>query len=123
MLVTDAHGGFGGIAQFNRDAIDALCGFDEVTEIVVLPRVIAEPGFTVPAKVSYDRAAAGQDRRFRRPRAGASLVWRTIDLVLCAHLNLMPAASSAASPALRWCSLCTAPMPGHDRRAGSLRPP
>ena len=40
MLATDAHGGFGGIAQYNRDVLDALSALDQVARVVV-PRLLA----------------------------------------------------------------------------------
>lgn len=88
MLATDAHGCFGGIAQFNRDMIDAFAADARVDEIVVVPRWIEDPAFSAPAKVRYDRAGA---------RGMASFIWRslvqagsggTFDLVICAHANL-----------------------------------
>ena len=40
-LVTDAYGGTGGIAQYNRDFLESIAAHESVSEIVVLPRVIA----------------------------------------------------------------------------------
>ncbi len=41
MLATDAHGGFGGIAQYNRDVLDAFSALDQVARVVVVPRLLA----------------------------------------------------------------------------------
>src|SRR5215813_7551291 len=41
-LVTDAFGGHGGIAQYNRDFLSALAGCDRVGEVIVLPRLSAK---------------------------------------------------------------------------------
>ena len=94
MLVSDAHGSMGGIAQFNRDAIDALCGSAAVDEIVVLPRLVSEE-FVPLAKVRYDLAAARGKLAFAshalREAAGGRF-----DLVICGHVNLMPVAAMAA---------------------------
>ncbi len=88
MLVTDAHGGFGGIAQYNRDVIEAFVADARVDEIVVVPRGIEDMSFDVPLKVRYERAAAGGLLVF---------IWRSLiqacfggkfDLVFCAHSNL-----------------------------------
>ena len=35
-LVTDAHGGFGGISQYNRDALEAIASYDTVGRVDVL---------------------------------------------------------------------------------------
>lgn len=93
MLASDAHGAFGGIAQYNRDAIAALSDLDQVDEIVVLPRKIIDPGFAEPPGVVYDRLAARGRLRF---------IWRAIlaarrggrfAVVLCGHINLLPVAA------------------------------
>jgi len=94
MLVTDAHGGFGGIAQYNRDIIDAMCSLDGVREIVVLPRVMPGEAFNVPANVTYDLESAKGVWAFV-----ARTVSRTLDrfdLVYCAHINLWPVAVAIA---------------------------
>ena len=41
-LVTDAYGGLGGIAKFNRDLLAALCAHPAVSEVVALPRVVRQ---------------------------------------------------------------------------------
>jgi len=58
-LVTDAYGGGGGIAQFNRDLFGAMARSDLVREVVVLPRT-GGPG---PGPVP-------EDVRSLPPRAG-----------------------------------------------------
>lgn len=94
MLATDAHGGFGGIAQYNRDVIDAICGFERVSEVVVLPRVGPEVGFTHPTKATYDLASAAGTRGFIT-RTAVHAAGR-YDLVYCAHINLLPFAVAIA---------------------------
>ena len=45
VLLTDAFGGRGGIAKFNRDLLNALCAYPKTTEVTALPRTITEdPG-------------------------------------------------------------------------------
>jgi phosphatidyl-myo-inositol dimannoside synthase len=95
MLLSDAHGGHGGIAQYNRDVIAALGGLAQIDEIVVLPRLIADPVFAEPRGVRYDRQAA---------RGRLWFIWRAMmtalgggrfDLVFCGHINLLPVAALA----------------------------
>lgn len=88
-LVTDAFGGTGGIAQYNRDFLTALAAVDEVAEIVVLPRK-AQP-LTVmlpskltqleprPARRAFSMAALGMARRTPR-----------FDVVFCGHILMAP---------------------------------
>lgn len=94
MLVTDAHGGFGGIAQYNRDVIDAMSGMDAVNEIVVLPRLIADPEFEDPHKTRYVRSASQGLKSFLWYSALEALRGATYDLVYCAHINLLPVAAA-----------------------------
>ena len=97
MLVTDAHGGFGGISQYNRDVLEALGRLDRVREVVVLPRIVNDAGFSAPTKVHYDLAGISGEWSF---------IWRSMvqafmagryDLVYCAHINLMPMAKAIAA--------------------------
>lgn len=92
-LVSDAFGGSGGIARYNRDLLTAL-GRSGAT-VVVLPREgRAEPG-TVPQAI---------DQRAPQGRAGfiaAALLtaWRDgpFDAVFCGHINLAQAAAFVAA--------------------------
>jgi phosphatidylinositol alpha-1,6-mannosyltransferase len=93
MLLTDAFGGFGGISKFNRDFILALDASDVTESVHVLPRLIPDPiREFIPESVVYDRkAAAGKIAFLRRV---FSYVWLgpEPDIVICGHLNLLPAA-------------------------------
>jgi phosphatidylinositol alpha-1,6-mannosyltransferase len=93
MLLTDGFGGFGGIAKFNRDFMRALDASSSVERVYALPRLIPdrieEP---IPDSVVYDRKAARGKFAFLR-----SVLWYAwhgskLDLVICGHLNLLPAA-------------------------------
>lgn len=94
MLASDAHGGFGGIAQYNRDVIDAITGFASVKEIVVLPRVISNPGFQAPAKARYIRGASTGSISFLSHSLWEGTFGKPYDLVYCAHINLLPVAAA-----------------------------
>ncbi len=96
-LVTDAHGGFGGISQYNRDVLAALCGFDTVAEVHVLTRVPPEvvPGDLHP-KLRYSHDGAGAPTRYSLRSLMYGLRMGKIDLVYCAHINLVPVAAAIA---------------------------
>ncbi len=93
MLLTDGFGGAGGIAKFNRDFLWALDDCALVERVYALPRLIGEPiKERIPESVVYHRAAA-------RGRAAylshlAAYLWSRcqVDLVICGHLYLLPAA-------------------------------
>lgn len=91
-LATDAHGVGSGIAQFNRDIIDALMGFDEVAAITILPRHGTKHPSDAPTKASYAK---------HQPQSRFAYIWlliRTLftapnpDVIYCAHIRLLPLA-------------------------------
>lgn len=93
VLLTDAFGGIGGIAKFNRDFLQALDECPFIERVYALPRKIPEPiDESIPEIVVYDRKAASGKLSFLL-RAAAH-AWRDspIDVVICGHLHLLPAA-------------------------------
>jgi phosphatidyl-myo-inositol dimannoside synthase len=96
MLVTDAHGGFGGIAQYNRDVLEALDSFNGVREIVVVPRVADARTVNAPPKVRYDLAGTAGELSFARRTMAQAIMGARYDLIYCAHINLLPLAKLAA---------------------------
>lgn len=89
-LLTDAYGGIGGIAKFNRDLLAALNCMPEVSEVLALPRLIQREPEPRPERVHYDvRAAHGKASYVQR---ALRLSARRVDLVICGHLNLLPLA-------------------------------
>ena len=93
MLLTDGFGGIGGIAKFNRDFLQALDGCGMVERVHALPRLIPalidEP---IPESVIYDRTAARGKAAFMLRLVAHA--WRDdrIDLLICGHIHLLPAA-------------------------------
>jgi phosphatidyl-myo-inositol dimannoside synthase len=93
ILLTDGFGGVGGIAKFNRDFLQALDVCSMVERVYAQPRLIPEPiEETIPEAVVYDRRAARGKLAFML--CLGARVWRRepVDLVVCGHLNLLPAA-------------------------------
>jgi phosphatidylinositol alpha-1,6-mannosyltransferase len=92
---TDIYGGHGGIALFNREFVDALLADPRCEEVVVVPRVVPNPGgHTIPPRVTFHASAA---------RSQAVYAWDALrlsrdgfDLVICGHVNLLPVARLAA---------------------------
>jgi glycosyltransferase involved in cell wall biosynthesis len=93
MLATDAHGGFGGISQYNRDILTALSECEGVAEVVVLPRIVIDTDFSAPAKVHYDLRGARGSINFIMRSMVQALIRGPFDVVYCAHINLLPIAS------------------------------
>src|SRR5215831_3123856 len=59
-LVTDAFGGHGGIAQYNRDFLSALARCDRVGEVIVLPRLGGRSVGAMPNGVRQFSPVAGR---------------------------------------------------------------
>ncbi|HUR00862.1 MAG TPA: hypothetical protein VM166_15540, partial [Gemmatimonadaceae bacterium] len=95
-LVTDAYGGTGGIAQYNRDFLEALAAQDNVREIIVLPRVIARGMEPRPRSVTQVETTANSKMKFLTKVAQLAEGVEGFDLIVCAHINLLPAAWWAA---------------------------
>lgn len=97
-LVTDAFGGRGGIAKFNRDLLASLCSHPATTEVVALPRVMTEPVTRpMPDRLSYHPESAGGKADYARAVVQKLRTGGDFDGVVCGHLNLLPLAALAAA--------------------------
>jgi glycosyltransferase involved in cell wall biosynthesis len=93
MLLTDGFGGFGGIAKFNRDFLQALDGCGLVERVQALPRKIPNSiDGPVPEIVVYDRKAARGKAAFLLRVAAHAWRDRETDLLVCGHIHLLPLA-------------------------------
>jgi phosphatidyl-myo-inositol dimannoside synthase len=88
LLATDAHGGYGGIALFNRDVAAALAAMGH--EILVVPRIVPHEPRGVPAGVTFLAHAASGPIAYAQAVARAA--WTRAGLVVCGHVNLLPVA-------------------------------
>jgi glycosyltransferase involved in cell wall biosynthesis len=95
-LVTDAYGGTGGIAQYNRDFLESVASHPSVGEVVVVPRVIARELQPMPSNMIHCDEAAGSKARWLRTVANQSSRKGAFDVVICGHVNLLPVAWLAA---------------------------
>ena len=92
VLASDAFGGYGGIAKYNRDLIDALCDYPGLLEVVAIPRHIPMPLELLPSKLTY--VTDGINSKFRY---FSTLLRRLVsrlkyDMIFCGHINLLPMA-------------------------------
>ena len=91
-LVPEAYGGRGGIAQYNRDFLDALCEHPDVSEVVVLPRLMTDAAPSLPAKVRHETRGVGGKGRYLSALMRTTGNDKAFDLIVCAHINLLPLA-------------------------------
>jgi phosphatidyl-myo-inositol dimannoside synthase len=87
LLTTDAFGGHGGIAQYNRNLLVALSAMPDVKEIVAIPRHASFPVGNLPPKLTYHIEAIGGKARYFR--TVLKVLGQRFDLVICGHVNLL----------------------------------
>jgi glycosyltransferase involved in cell wall biosynthesis len=98
LVATDAFGGHGGIALFNRELSEAISKIDAVRELVVVPRKVAYEPPVLPPRVTFSAGAAKSPVRYARTIA--ALRRQPFDLVVCGHVNLLPVAAAIGRPLL-----------------------
>jgi glycosyltransferase involved in cell wall biosynthesis len=91
-LLTDAHGGQGGISQYNRDLLHALARLGDIGSITVLPRIARLPLGELPHKTCYELSALGGLTAYVKATVLQALRLQPIDVVICGHVNLVPLA-------------------------------
>ncbi len=84
-LVTDAYGGHGGIALFNREFCAAIG-----EPITVIPRVVRSEIGPIPPNVTFVAEAAKNPMAYLRALTAARR--SKPELVICGHMNLLPVA-------------------------------
>lgn len=92
VLVPDAFGGRGGIAQYNRDFLNSLCTYHDITEVVAIPRKIVDCPDSLPEKLTYVTAGAGGKLNYIGATLQAVKLNPKFDLIVCGHINLLPIA-------------------------------
>jgi asparagine synthase (glutamine-hydrolysing) len=93
VFVTDAYGGSGGIAKFNRDFLGSCAEQGQFREVVTLPRIMSEAiEQTLPKKVRYLRGASNGKLQYVGTLLKLLLSHQRFDVVVCGHLNLLPLA-------------------------------
>jgi phosphatidylinositol alpha-1,6-mannosyltransferase len=92
-FVSDAFGGHGGIAKFNRDLLGALAGMPECEAVLALPRIVTGELEAIPPKVAFEIRAARGKVAFVTTAIRTALGFGRADLVVCGHINLLPVAA------------------------------
>lgn len=92
-LVTDAFGGHGGIALYNRDVLTALSNNPSVRRVVAIPRIAPNPLEPLPPRLDYLMNGMGGKVKYLLAVFRFIASCRKVDLVVCGHVNLIPIAS------------------------------
>jgi phosphatidyl-myo-inositol dimannoside synthase len=94
-LVTDAFGGYGGIAQYNRNLLSSLAACEGIGEIIILPRASAMPAGRLPSGVRQLRPVQG--KLAYGSAAFLAAMQQPIDVIFCGHLFMVPLAAALAA--------------------------
>jgi phosphatidylinositol alpha-1,6-mannosyltransferase len=89
-LISDAYGGRGGIALYNRNFLKALCSFPGMTQVVAIPRSITYELEEMPSNLTYITASVGSKLKFLRECIRLALFETRVDLIICGHVHLLP---------------------------------
>jgi glycosyltransferase involved in cell wall biosynthesis len=89
-LVSDAYGGRGGIACYNRNFLRALCSYPAMEEVIALPRSVTYGMEEMPVNLVYRTESAGGRLRYLTHCLRLALFGRRADLIVCGHLHLLP---------------------------------
>jgi phosphatidyl-myo-inositol dimannoside synthase len=92
-LVTDAYGGRGGIAQYNRDFLSALVEVGAASSILVLPRYAPDP---VAPPSGINQAMPRSSRLGYSVAVLCAGFRHRVDVVFCGHLYMAPLAALIA---------------------------
>jgi phosphatidyl-myo-inositol dimannoside synthase len=91
-LVTEAFGGRGGIAQYNRDFLSGLANCDRVGEVIVLVRFSAGSVSTLPPGVRQ-LGAVESKLGYSLSALWTAITHQPLDFVFCGHLLMAPLAA------------------------------
>lgn len=92
VLTSDAFGGYGGIAKYNRDLISALCDYPGLLEVVAIPKRIPMPLESLPPKLTYVTDGINSKLGYLSTLLRRLVSPVRYDLIFCGHLNLLPLA-------------------------------
>jgi phosphatidylinositol alpha-1,6-mannosyltransferase len=93
-LITDGFGGYGGIAQYNRDILTAMACCANIDEVVALPRSFQQLEET-PAHVTIIRSRTSRSL-YSLNAIHVALRRRPFGAIFCGHLYMAPLAALIA---------------------------
>lgn len=118
-LATDAFGGYGGVALYNRDVLNGLALASDIERIVSVPRVQGEPMQPIPPKVDWDTSGLGGKRAYVRAVLRRATGGERFDAIYCSHINLAPLAWLTAKITRKPWALCLYGIDAWPRNASA----
>jgi phosphatidyl-myo-inositol dimannoside synthase len=94
-LVTDAFGGLGGIAQYNRDFFSSLAACNGISDVIILPRRRTASHGQLPPRIRQLDPVRHRGA-YLLAALRASQVHGPIHVVFCGHLFMVPLAACLA---------------------------
>lgn len=91
-LVTDAYGGHGGIALYNRDVLRSLCEHEGVDKVVAIPRCAGDYQGDYPKGLIYETSGISNSFLYLKAVIKVLINQQNFSIIFCCHLNLMPLA-------------------------------
>jgi len=92
VLNSDAFGGHGGIAKYNRDFLRALCAHPACQEVVAIPRYMPNLMEPLPAKLTYVTSGLGGKLNYAVAVLKVVRNNPEFDFIVCGLINLLPIA-------------------------------
>lgn len=89
-LVSDAFGGRGGIALYNRNLLTAICRHPCVDKVTAVPRSITYNLEKLPENLTYLSNAAEGKISYLITFIKLAFSLKRVDLIFCGHLHLLP---------------------------------
>jgi len=96
VLLTDAFGGHGGIALYNRDFLTALSAHSNCSEVVAIPRLMPNVPGQIPQKITYLVEGIASKTSYVKTVLKVLSYNNNFDLIICSHINLLPIAKLAS---------------------------
>lgn len=97
-FITSAYGDYGGISQYSRDLLQALSQNPSVTCVDVLPRIarLADPMPAISEKINFRKNALNNKLKYLIEFCKMLFTRKSVDLVICGHIHLLPFAKLCA---------------------------
>jgi len=89
-LVSDAYGGRGGIALYNRNFLKALCAYPDMEEVIAVPRSVTYDLEEMPQNLFYITTVIDSKLKYLIECLRLTLFGKRVGLIICGHLHLLP---------------------------------